>query len=284
MNGPFYPIFDNYDDGFFGGPFRSRINDSTFSRRRSYEEAQRRAEIERYNRLKKQEQLRKQREQEIERYNRVKKQEQLRKQREQEMRRRREYEAFVQRRREAEEQERLRRQRALAAERASCQTPRYSVVRGPDGYLYRVPTEYRQEENDVPEPTRNLPEKRKKNGRKFIRGMDGRIYLVHDSSDDEPMGGNGSWDRGDGDTKMATSPLPSPSTAEAELQERVSALMKTETIPDKPTKTVKKTKPRRCATVVAEDASDSEYENDEMKSIWRNRRPGLGDSWMEPIS
>lgn len=34
--------------------------------------------------------------------------------------------------------------------------------------------------------------------------------------------------------------------------------------------------------IIVEDASDSEHEGDELKSIWRNRRPTPGQ-WMEPV-
>merc|ERR1712232_597412 len=39
---------------------------------------------------------------------------------------------------------------------------------------------------------------------------------------------------------------------------------------------------RRKVTVIVEDASDSEYEDDKLDSIWRNRRPSPGQ-WMEPV-
>merc|ERR1712003_275773 len=35
-------------------------------------------------------------------------------------------------------------------------------------------------------------------------------------------------------------------------------------------------------TVLVEDASDSEYEEDEKEAIWRSRRPSPGQ-WMEPV-
>merc|ERR1712217_799110 len=35
-------------------------------------------------------------------------------------------------------------------------------------------------------------------------------------------------------------------------------------------------------TVLVEDASDSEYEEDEKEAIWRNRHPSPGQ-WMEPV-
>ena len=39
---------------------------------------------------------------------------------------------------------------------------------------------------------------------------------------------------------------------------------------------------KRKVTVIVEDVPEDEVE-DETKSIWRNRRPGPGESWMEPI-
>ncbi len=47
---------------------------------------------------------------------------------------------------------------------------------------------------------------------------------------------------------------------------------------DKKTKRPKREK----VSVVVEDASDSENENDDLKSVWRNRRPSPGQ-WIEPI-
>jgi len=41
-------------------------------------------------------------------------------------------------------------------------------------------------------------------------------------------------------------------------------------------------KRKRIVGVIVEDASDSEYENDEYKSPWRNRRPSPGE-WLEPV-
>merc|ERR1711907_515504 len=45
----------------------------------------------------------------------------------------------------------------------------------------------------------------------------------------------------------------------------------------------KKKKPKRKrVTIIVEDASDSEYEDDDYNSPWRNRRPSPGQ-WMEPV-
>mmetsp|Transcript_12443 Transcript_12443/g.25143 ORF Transcript_12443/g.25143 Transcript_12443/m.25143 type:complete len:241 (-) Transcript_12443:70-792(-) len=41
---------------------------------------------------------------------------------------------------------------------------------------------------------------------------------------------------------------------------------------------------RQKITVIVEDASDSETEDDELRSVWRNRHPAAGESWMEPIT
>merc|ERR1711920_977001 len=43
-----------------------------------------------------------------------------------------------------------------------------------------------------------------------------------------------------------------------------------------------KKKLKRRVTIIVEDASDSEAEEDEQKSVWRNRRPSPGE-WMEPV-
>lgn len=48
--------------------------------------------------------------------------------------------------------------------------------------------------------------------------------------------------------------------------------------------TTKHPKRKKKITFIVEDASDSETECDEMQSVWRNRRPGPGESWMEPVS
>merc|ERR1711862_785610 len=44
----------------------------------------------------------------------------------------------------------------------------------------------------------------------------------------------------------------------------------------------KKKNKRKRVTIIVEDASDSEYEDDDYNSPWRNRRPSPGQ-WMEPV-
>merc|ERR1711907_800863 len=44
----------------------------------------------------------------------------------------------------------------------------------------------------------------------------------------------------------------------------------------------KKKPKRKRVTIIVEDASDSEYEDDDYNSPWRNRRPSPGQ-WMEPV-
>jgi hypothetical protein len=39
---------------------------------------------------------------------------------------------------------------------------------------------------------------------------------------------------------------------------------------------------RKRVTIIVEDASDSENEDDEFSSVWRNRRPSPGQ-WLEPV-
>jgi hypothetical protein len=48
-------------------------------------------------------------------------------------------------------------------------------------------------------------------------------------------------------------------------------------------KKCKKSRRKNKAIPVVEDASpDTEQENEELKSVWRNRRPSPGE-WMEPV-
>ena len=117
-----------------------------------------------------------------------------------------------------------------------------------------------------------------------MKAPDGRIYAVYDSSDDEPMEDDTSEayiEEDSASEAMRMSPLASPKAPDAELKEHLRDMMETEPIAEKPIPLIKKKKPQHPGVIV-EDVSDSE-EEDELKSVWRNRRPGPGDSWMEPI-
>lgn len=79
------------------------------------------------------------------------------------------------------------------------------------------------------------------------------------------------------------------SDQEAQVKEVAPEKLHKATVPndDKPSKQGYNQQPRRTildrkSLVVVEDASDSEDEDDILKSVWRNRRPSPGN-WMEPV-
>jgi hypothetical protein len=217
--------------------------------------------------------------------------------------RKRAHEAALRRRREAEfeyrrqqqedlkrqayEQERIRREREIYRQDAQkmgesrYQDPAYSVMRGADGRLYRFPISEQSREDS-----------------QIVRGSDGRLYRLRKSVEDDayspPLAGQKLYR----DEHTVRKPI----RRELQLEEeslpsvdeplhfaastRQPFMPVTESL-RKPSRTLEKipSKPRRKRiTVVVEDASDSEYENDEHKSTWRNRVPSPNESWMEPIS
>jgi len=268
-------VFGDFDDGFYGGyPM-------------TYRERQRQAEMERYRQYRQQ-------------------QERLRQRQEEALRRKRAEEEYFQRLREAERQEKLRRQRMLDRRNPY---PSYSVVRDPYGRVYRVPVDEDYEEQEEfqqplisklhPAPKRRTvtppPKAAKQTGRPtYVRGRDGRVYIVKDRMDTETDDDDDDNEGYDTPTEMeseTSSPSSSPpelkvsttpsarnnKTTEVNVKLHGSDSMDTETSSSKNNK-----KPRRRVTVIVEDVTDEE--EDETKSVWRNRRPGPGDSWIEPIT
>ena len=248
LHGSFFPTFNNSDD-IFGSPYHRGFRGGYHTRNPmlSNEERRRRAEIERYNHWKQQQEiLRQQREEE------------------EELRRQRAQEEYLLRLQEAKRQEQMRRhqqqqQRRLARMGGHRQQPAYRVVRGPDGYLYRIPIEHNDhnEDNDphlfrrvVPNndfSREKLPEKTSQ--QQMPPDDDESVYedCVEHSNEME-TGSTGS-----------ASPIP------MDCQR----LSSTSSSPRRP-------------TVVVEDVPEDE-DVDETKSYWRNRIPGPGESWMEPI-
>lgn len=128
--------------------------------------------------------------------------------------------------------------------------------------LYRVPVHT--------EPTR------------VVRGSDGRLYRIAES-DDRSQTSESTY----GSAKqMKTSRTEESSVSDDSFHDAHD--VKVETKPTKTTVTVTKPKRqnskarRKKVTVIVEDASDSETD-DESHSVWRNRVPSPGESWMEPI-
>lgn len=121
----------------------------------------------------------------------------------------------------------------------------YVVVRGPGGYLYRV------RRSDLEGSNRTNP----------------REPAVRDEDYPFENKENGV------NVKVNTKP-----EEEAHNQSRSKKI-------DHPAslKSVKRPKSKKRVTVIVEDASDSETDDAEVHSLWRNRHPSPGESWMEPI-
>jgi hypothetical protein len=139
---------------------------------------------------------------------------------------------------------------------------KYTIVRGRDGMLYSVPltilgtTETNDSDSEVARRRRTF---KKENSRSTIENPS--------------------------DPVLETSYIASVGNA-ADFKnqagvdvENGGSVVVTVRAPEAPGK---KGRGLRKVTVVVEDASDSEDENDELKSVWRNRRPSPGQ-WIEPV-
>jgi hypothetical protein len=274
MNGPFFPIFNDFDDGFIGSPYYRSHGGYGFNpmiARKAAEERHRQAEMERYNQWKQQQWLLQQREQQEQEQEAI----------------RLAHEDYLRRRRE--EKEKLRRQ--------AQHPPAYAIVRGPGGHLYRVPVEQHDDETSVCSrhsiPERRVPrnaspptkQPRRSEQPTYVRCPDGRIYIVKqpDAKVDNIE-----------NTLHETEPEPSkasPISNPNGPSDRVTVEINPNSGKDAGNVqvTVKNNENndgknnRRRVTVIVEDVPESEVE-EETKSIWCNRRPGPGESWMEPIN
>jgi hypothetical protein len=179
-------------------------------------------------------------------------------------------EELARRRKIKEEQNLAEKRRQNMASRRHQSEPSYQVVRGLDGRLYRVPIKMesklptgQQEPSAIKEETK-VPYC-------IVRGRDGRLYRVASpavTNDESPP-----------EDKILTASVPevSMNASERPLQMKE----KEDATPKRMGKDSNKTRRRR-VTVTVEDASDSENEDEELNSVWRNRRPSPGE-WMEPV-
>ena len=156
----------------------------------------------------------------------------------------------------------------------------YRVMQSPNGHLYRIPV---GREQPVTRPLRQ-------HERKYVvmRGPDGRLFRVPVEDEVVDNHHNESMMHQRNDSAIVD--------LEPDVERRTTTNAKpfNNAVHDLPSKTEEETvkddkmaqkppkKRRSKVTVIVEDASDSEYENDEMNSVWRNRRPSPGQ-WMEPI-
>jgi hypothetical protein len=189
---------------------------------------------------------------------------------------RRAIEEELARRREIKEQNFFRltnlaeKRRQNMASRRHHPEPSHKVVRGLDGRLYRIPIEMEPEVPTVQREPSPMKEETKL-PHCIIRGRDGRLYRVASpaAKHDESL---------QGDT-IPTASVPDGSTNSSEF----SLQMKENECPTRKLtgKELNKSMRRR-VTLMVEDASDSENEDEELNSVWRNRRPSPGE-WMEPV-
>ena len=190
------------------------------------------------------------------------------KQRQQEMMRRRLYQQELARRRQEQEEEEYRQRLAYEKElsrRAQVQKERksknssgdkndeYVVVRGPGGYLYRV------RRSDLERPTSTSRNERPSNQDSSTEKTEKKTNLEGDTTR------NLQYEK------------------ETTLDSRLSENNPRRATEFPTSKTYKQPKSKTKITIIVEDASDSEDEGDEMNSMWRNRHPSPGESWMEPI-
>jgi hypothetical protein len=161
--------------------------------------------------------------------------------------------AAMRRRQQIEEEQRRQRLRELQLQRRREQEeaeeePVYRVVRGPDGWLYRM----------------NVGRQQKSN--------------VDTSVDKENLSRNANKETANRVSSSSPPLYENPSPGVASSVEETSTTLPRKKLA-KPKLPRKKSKKR--VTILVEDASDSESE-DEFKSVWRNRRPSPGE-WIEPI-
>jgi hypothetical protein len=211
----------------------------------------------------------------------------LQRQWELEMRRRQAYEQEMARQRmlayERERAEQEQRERYLnALGRVPNNMAGYTIVRGPDGRLYRVPLESctkqpKQEScfkmNDQP---RDVSHRESSLSTSLpVAGYSTTRTPAANSACASTFDGESSADYETAlETKASNQPFLLNKRSSKSRNER-SNLGAAFALTQKRNSSV--------GQVLVEDASDSEDEKDEYRSVFRNRRPSPGQSWMEPI-
>ena len=140
--------------------------------------------------------------------------------------------------------------------------PRTAIVRGPDGYLYRVILDDDTSSDDEPACQAHQQAQQQQ-------------QQVHNRKE-KPV-----------TQPIETESVHSASTSstvyhDATDDENTTVRISNKTGKSKVQKLRKKKSRKKKITITVEDASDSEYDDD-FSSPWRNRRPGPGESWIEPV-
>ena len=130
------------------------------------------------------------------------------------------------------------------------------------------------EDDDASEKEENEEEQQQQF--RLVRGFDGNLYRIKVGDGKRMQKEQNDEERRENtvhDEKIEnTPPLNRKSTSKSMGDENIAGI----------SKVLPKKKSKKKITFIVEDASDSETENDEYKSIWRNRHPSPG-KWMEPV-
>jgi hypothetical protein len=296
----YYPFGFN-EDSFLGSPHTSQRRRSTKDAARRHkqmaaaEEARRRSEQERYYRL--QQKLEEERSAQDYMLHHQKKREEAKKERQRQARTRH----LQQRQQEEDEQRqayeaaRLRRERAEAEEVDRQHQQQWSpyhyeedsdqenndaefhFVRGPFGRLYRVRNPAFQQ------GIKHFSSKKVREPEcKTVRATDGHCHRVkteHKQETDSTTMDTSS-EKENAQSKFRDIPITKNRTMDSDSDDDGAVVVTKLKHKDGKNSTRGKKKKTKI-TVVVEDASDSEYEDD-FDSPWRNRRPSPGE-WMEPV-
>mmetsp|Transcript_26847 Transcript_26847/g.58726 ORF Transcript_26847/g.58726 Transcript_26847/m.58726 type:complete len:324 (-) Transcript_26847:64-1035(-) len=191
------------------------------------------------------------------------------------------------RRAEAEHQ---RQRRAHVAQQQQQQQARTAVMRGPDGRLYRVHLDddddepgYIQKKKDVSSRTptstcrSTVPILGKKlSSRRSISNMD-TDSVVSSTTMNEDIYHIAEEDK----NTVRASNVSTASVPTSSINGNTTPIKVRSTSSSKKMRKKNKGKKQKI-TITVEDASDSENDDD-FASSWRNRRPGPGESWIEPV-
>ena len=165
--------------------------------------------------------------------------------------------------------------------------PTYKLVRGPDGQLYRIHIEKENEEDEEEEAPYD-----------YVRDWDGTIYRVPPRArstkeatrkqqlKQQTVKNSCFNPTTESRQQLNAYPNGSPGGAEDDdtFENRGLPQKKTSVRRAIPPKQAKKEpqKLKKKITVLVEDV-ESDTEDDELNSYWRNRHPSPGESWMEPV-
>merc|ERR1712070_937424 len=146
-------------------------------------------------------------------------------------------------------------------------SPDTRLVRGPDGQIYRVRNSQPRRHVKINE------EEEEESNFQLVRGPDGRLYRMKVEQQKETKNESQTNEDGDGDGDKQAQKQEQSTKIKVPVRDSMAVTQ------EKPSK--KKSSKKR-VTIIVEDASDSETEDDEYKSVWRNRRPSPG-KWKEPV-